>query len=244
MNVFTFAQARAHFEIAEGFDDDNEIHTDGALSDLPRMKFRRHGPLALVVKGCRFHVHSSATGNVSFFAGQHNAVVKIGPNTRLNTDIRLWRSARVVIGAHTTINQARLVSDNSDIHIGNDCMFSDDILIQSADQHGLIDLDSMEFSNAHRRKIVIGDHVWVGRRSVVMPDVEVGHGSVIGTGSIVTKSAGDCCYLVGVPARAVRERASWTRLPGRANPREEAFFERMKAPDGPLATPPEVGDPT
>lgn len=104
-------------------------------------------------------------------------------------------------------------------------MFSDGVLLQSADQHGLVDIDSMQFINSHRRHITIGDHVWLGRRSTVMPDVMIGSGSVLGSGAIATKSAGKFCYLVGIPARPVRERASWTRNPTRANQRETAFFE-------------------
>ena len=224
----------AGIEIEDGYGDDNEIVTDAPLADLPRLRFRRHGPMAREVTGGRFEIHATARGGVQIFAAQPKPRVVIGPGTRLNADLRLWRDASVSIGANTTVNQARMVADNSDIVIGPDCMFSDDILVQSADQHGLIDLGTLEFTNSHRRRIAIGEHVWVGRRSIVMPDVEIGAGSVVGTGSIVTKDAPACCYLVGVPARPVREGASWTRLPRKASERESAFFERMRAPGGPL----------
>ena len=229
MNRFTFAQCRDSFDIDPGFADDNVIETDGPLSALPRLKFKRHGSPGAGVAGCRFRVAGSAGGNIVIYAAESEAVVEIGAATRLNCDIRLWRSARVVIGAQTTINQARLVADNSDIVIGADCMFSDNILVQSADQHGLIDLATMEFSNAHRRHITLGDHVWVGRRAVIMPDVAIGDGTVIGTSSLVTKDAGPCCYCVGIPAREVRTGSSWTRLPGKISPREAEFFARMRA---------------
>ncbi|MFN7003888.1 MAG: acyltransferase [Roseinatronobacter sp.] len=229
MNRFSFAECRARFEIDETFADDNFIETDGPLEALPRMSFKRHGGKGNVISGCAFHVASSAGGNVAFFLAESDAVVSIGPHTRLNCDIRLWRSATVTIGAYTTINQARLVADDSDIVIGEDCMFSDSILIQSADQHGLIDLESMTFLNAKRRRIELGDHVWVGRRAIVMPDVTIGDGSVIGTASLVTKDASACSFVVGVPARVVRAGSSWTRLPGKINQREAAFFEKMRA---------------
>ncbi|MBL4811683.1 MAG: acyltransferase [Rhodobacteraceae bacterium] len=228
LNHFTFKQCRARFRIADGYDNNNEIITDGDIADLPNIKFLRHGNLKTVITGCQFHFHSTARGNFTIVAAASKSVVHVGPHTRCNADIRLWRNPRVSIGAHTTINQARLVADNSDITIKEDCMFSDDIIVQSADQHGLIDLETMQFSNGARRKIVIGEHVWIGRRSILMPDIEIGAGSVVGAGSTVTKSATSCSYLVGVPAKSVRRNASWTRMPNQINQREERFFERMR----------------
>lgn len=229
MTRFSFAECRARYEIDNTFADDNFIETDGPLEALPRLKFNRHGGKANIVSGCEFHIASSAGGNVAFFLAESSAVVRIGPHTQLNCDIRLWRKATVTIGAYTTINQARLVADESDILIGEDCMFSDSILIQSADQHGLIDLENMTFLNNQRRRIELGDHVWVGRRAIVMPDVTIGEGCVIGTASLVTKDAAACSFVVGVPARVVRTGSSWTRLPGKINPREAGFFQKMQA---------------
>ena len=109
-------------------------------------------------------------------------------------------------------------------------MFSDDILIQSNDQHGLIDLDTQKLINADRRSVMIGDHVWIGRRAIIMPDVRIGHGSVVGSGAIVVKDTEPFTYNVGVPARKVRERSSWTRNPVAAAPEEIAFFKRHGFP--------------
>lgn len=225
MNIYTFSEARKYFEVADAFDDSNEIHTDGTLEDLLNIRIRRHGPESVQFSNCLLNIHSSARGNISMHIGGSDAYMEIGANTRLNVDIRMWRNPILKIYDHTTINESRLVLDNSEITIGRDCMFSDGVLLQSADQHGLVDIDSMQFINSHRRHITIGDHVWLGRRSTVMPDVMIGSGSVLGSGAIATKSAGKFCYLVGIPARPVRERASWTRNPTRANQRETAFFE-------------------
>lgn len=229
MPVFTFSECRELFKVDPTFADNNQIETDGTLTDLPNLIFKRHGPISKAVENCRFHIHSTARGAISFHVAHSESIVEIGRNTRLNVNIRLWRKPKVVIGDFTTINQARFVADDSEIIVGSDCMFSDEILVQSADQHGLIDLKSMEFTNGHRRKTIIGDHVWIGRRSTLMPDVEIGQGSVVGAGSIVTKNAGPCSYIVGVPAKTVRENASWTRLPDQINNREESFFASVRS---------------
>ncbi|MEL6617690.1 MAG: acyltransferase [Pseudomonadota bacterium] len=226
-----FGECRKALSIPDGFDDSNVIVTDGALGDLPSLKFVRHGPLQRIVSDCRFEVPASTRGNVSIFVGFSGAQVKLGQNCRLVANLRLWRECRIEIGEFVTINNARLVADKSEIIVGRDCMFSDEILIQSSDQHGLVDLESGEFINSGHRYIHIGEHVWVGRGSKVMPDVTVGAGAVLGTGCIVTKDVPPCSFAVGVPAQVVRTRSSWTRQPTHSNDRERDFFDRMRAQD-------------
>lgn len=50
----------------------------------------------------------------------------------------------------------------------------------------------------------IGKNCFIGGRSVILPGVEVGHGSIVGVGSVVTKSVPPGSIVAGVPARIVR----------------------------------------
>jgi galactoside O-acetyltransferase len=51
----------------------------------------------------------------------------------------------------------------------------------------------------------IGDNVWIGANSVVLPGVTIGENSVIGAGSIVTKDIPANVVAVGNPCRVLRE---------------------------------------
>jgi acetyltransferase-like isoleucine patch superfamily enzyme len=51
----------------------------------------------------------------------------------------------------------------------------------------------------------IGANCFIGGRSLIMPGVEVGDGSIVGAGSIVTKSVPPGCIVAGNPARVIRE---------------------------------------
>lgn len=55
------------------------------------------------------------------------------------------------------------------------------------------------------QKVVIGDNVWIGDNSVILPGVEIGKGSIIGANSVVTKSIPDYSIAVGIPARLVKK---------------------------------------
>jgi acetyltransferase-like isoleucine patch superfamily enzyme len=58
-----------------------------------------------------------------------------------------------------------------------------------------------------RNRLTIGNDVWFGYNSVVLPGVEsIGDGAVIGAGAIVTKNIPDFAVVVGNPARVVRYR--------------------------------------
>lgn len=55
-------------------------------------------------------------------------------------------------------------------------------------------------------KLVIGDDVYIGARSVIMP-VTIGEGAVIGAGSFVNKDCEPYGIYVGSPAKKIGERA-------------------------------------
>ena len=52
-------------------------------------------------------------------------------------------------------------------------------------------------------EIVIGDHVFIGANSTILPDVHIGNNCVIGAGSLVTKDVPDNSVVAGNPARVI-----------------------------------------
>ena len=55
-------------------------------------------------------------------------------------------------------------------------------------------------------KIAIGDDVWLGADALILPNVTIGTGAVIGAGSVVTKDVPEYAVAVGNPARVIRYR--------------------------------------
>ncbi len=51
----------------------------------------------------------------------------------------------------------------------------------------------------------IGSDVWIGTGAVILSGVEIGHGAIIGAGSIVTRDVDPYAVVAGVPAK----RKSW-----------------------------------
>lgn len=54
--------------------------------------------------------------------------------------------------------------------------------------------------------IVIGNDVWIGRESVIMPGVHIGDGAIVGAYSVVTKDVAPYSVVGGNPAKFIKKR--------------------------------------
>ena len=54
------------------------------------------------------------------------------------------------------------------------------------------------------RPIIVGNNVFIGYRSIIMPGARIGNNVVIGAGSIVIGDIPDGCVAAGVPAKVIR----------------------------------------
>jgi len=65
-------------------------------------------------------------------------------------------------------------------------------------------------------EVVFGDNVWIGSNCVILPGVTIGANSVIGAGSVVTKSIPSSSVAVGNPAKVIMqysaESGQWLRI--------------------------------
>lgn len=89
------------------------------------------------------------------------------------------------------------------ISIGNNVLISNEVLFVNHDG-GIHVLDKSKYKNVVKYgSISIGDNVFVGQRTIIMPGVRIGNNVVIGAGSIVTKSIPDNCIVAGNPAKFI-----------------------------------------
>ena len=58
--------------------------------------------------------------------------------------------------------------------------------------------------NTISEPITVKDGAWLGGGVIVLPGVTIGENSVIGAGSVVTRSIPDNCVAVGNPCRPIR----------------------------------------
>ena len=137
----------------------------------------------------------------------------IGANCCLkNLTIDMKNENSVIkIGDKTSIEEARITSfEPYKIEIGKDCMFSADIVIMNTDVHKIYDTTTNLKTN-EGKEISIGNHVWLGIRTIVLKGVNIGDNSIVAAGSIVTKDVKANTVVSGNPARQVKENRNWSR---------------------------------
>ena len=54
------------------------------------------------------------------------------------------------------------------------------------------------------KPIVVGDNVYIGTNSIILPGVTIGSNVVIGAGSVVSKDIPDGVVVAGAPARVIK----------------------------------------
>lgn len=92
------------------------------------------------------------------------------------------------------------------LRIGDNVMMGSDVTILTQ-THNIDRTDiPMGWQGMRESEVVIGNDVWIGMRVVIMPGVEIGNGSVIGAGAIVTKDVPDYAIVGGVPAQVIKFR--------------------------------------
>jgi acetyltransferase-like isoleucine patch superfamily enzyme len=59
--------------------------------------------------------------------------------------------------------------------------------------------------------IIVGDDVYIGLRTMILPGVKIGNRCIIGAGSVVTKSIPDGYVAAGVPARVLKSTSEYLK---------------------------------
>lgn len=88
------------------------------------------------------------------------------------------------------------------IHIGNHVRVSFDVAFITHD--GGAHVLREKYPNAALYgEIIVGNNVFIGARSIILPNVRIGNNCIIAAGSIVTRSVLDGSVVAGVPARRI-----------------------------------------
>ena len=111
------------------------------------------------------------------------------------------------LGDRVSINRnVHLDASQGDIQIGNDCLIGPNCVLRAAD-HVFEDATRPIRTQGHAGgTIILEDDVWLASNVVVIRNVRIGRGSVIGSQSVVTRDIPPFSIAFGVPARVVRSR--------------------------------------
>lgn len=138
----------------------------------------------------------------NFYLSSGNGVNPIASN--LQADVYVEPGANLTIGNNVGMSSTRLWIHES-ARIGNNVKIGGCVLITDTDAHPM-DYMARRSSNEGTKSapVVIEDDVWVGAHCIILKGVTIGARSIIGAGSVVTKSIPADCVAAGNPCRVIK----------------------------------------
>lgn len=109
----------------------------------------------------------------------------------------------IKVGKNFFANYNCTILDVAQVTIGDNCQMAPNVAIYTAGHpiHPAARNSAYEYGI----EVTIGDNVWIGGNTVIMPGVHIGSNVVIGGGSVVTKDIPDWCVAAGNPCKVLKE---------------------------------------
>ena len=99
------------------------------------------------------------------------------------------------------------------LSIGNDVMMAPNVSIYTQNHETENIYRPMRLQTAEKKKVTIGDDVWIGANAIILPGVTVGSGAIIAAGAVVTKDVPEFAVVGGNPAKIIKTRTQKEGVP-------------------------------
>jgi acetyltransferase-like isoleucine patch superfamily enzyme len=139
--------------------------------------------------------------SVRLFIYRHAFGMKIAKGVRIEGGCTIWGPKRITIGMGTVINRDVLLDGRFPLTIGNHVCVSIQSVILTLEH----DLSDPNFRGLGA-PVSLGDRVYLGTRTVVLPGVSIGENAAVAAGAVVTKDVPAAAIVGGVPARPMGAR--------------------------------------
>ena len=116
---------------------------------------------------------------------------------------RIFGDPTVTIGNNVYMNAGCHIL--GEIEIGNNVLIGPKTVIWGRD-HLTSRFNLVSNQQHNKKKIVIGNDVWIGANVTILKGVHIEDGAVIGAGSVVTKCIPEYGIAVGNPAKVIKYR--------------------------------------
>lgn len=125
----------------------------------------------------------------------------VGENPNIANGFHCDFGCNIYVGDNFYAGYNCTMLDYAEIRIGNNCLIGPNVGIYTTG-HNLEPHD--RYKTGFAQPITIGNDVWIGGHSCIMPGVTIGDGAVIAAGSVVTKDVVPRTVVGGVPAMLIK----------------------------------------
>ncbi|MES2135449.1 MAG: acyltransferase [Pseudomonadota bacterium] len=111
------------------------------------------------------------------------------------------------IGDNVSINRGVNLSASGGLTIGNDISIGHSTSIMTTEHRHSDPTRPIREQWVDDLPVVLGDNIWIGARVCILAGVSLASGTIVGAGSVVTRSVAEQnCTIGGVPAKVLRRR--------------------------------------
>ena len=133
----------------------------------------------------------------------HKVFAEVGTNCYIEPPFHANWGCNMHVGKNFYSNFNLTVVDDADIYIGDNVMIAPNVVIATGTHPICPKLREKGYQ--YNLSVHIGNRVWIGAGTIILPGVTIGDDSVIGAGSVVTKNIPSGVVAVGNPCRVLRE---------------------------------------
>jgi len=131
-------------------------------------------------------------------------IMKKDKNNYFEPNIYIGNAEKVHIGKHCHINENCFLQG---VTIGDHVLIAPNVsILNSGHEYADKSVPIILQGDTKEENPRIENNVWIGRNVVIMPNVTVEEGSIVGAGAVVTKDVKTFTVVGGVPAKLIKER--------------------------------------
>lgn len=133
---------------------------------------------------------------------------KIGKGVYIMEGCKIHHPQNIIIYDHTGINHNTDLDGAGGLTVGQHVMIGPYCVILTSLHQSDDWVKPISKQGYVNGAVLIEDDVWIGTHVIIMPEVRIGKGAIIGAGAVVTHDVKPYSIVGGIPARHIRYRFS------------------------------------
>lgn len=129
-------------------------------------------------------------------------VGSVGEKFLIESPFYIEYGYNIHLGENFFSNFNCVILDEAPVHFGSDVLLAPNVSIYTVNHPS--NAENRRAGLEYARPVTIGNNVWIGGNSVILPGVVIGDNTIIGAGSVVTKSIPANVLAAGNPCRVIK----------------------------------------
>ncbi|MBQ8958310.1 MAG: hypothetical protein IJ057_07420 [Bacteroidales bacterium] len=139
---------------------------------------------------------------------QVSGTVAFGGKASIGHGSKISVRGDLKLGAGFNITAESTIVCAKEIRFGDDCLLSWDILVMDTDEHPIYNKESERINPD--KPIIVGNHVWMGCKCVLLKGTEVPNDTVLAAGTMLKSAcAGEGQVIGGNPPSILKRDVRW-----------------------------------